>query len=145
MLEQISRPCTTEVHLLTLDTEIPVCMSPGGEHISSILSDEGRNYPCQCGFNDPRHNMAKGGGEYEEYKDESAQFLAATGLMYSDDLESYCSVNMGCTHEHANYQRFSNQISGWDGNFDIPYTKCEDFKEHSTMGKLDGEKYSAYG
>lgn len=120
--------------------DIPVCQNPGGEIITSVDTDKGRNYPCQCGTNDVHHDNKP---HFEPSKDESGEFLLATGLSTSKDLEGYCRIQMDCSHDHAWYYRFSKSFPNWNGLFDIPFTKCKRFRPHKVMGHRDEKWYPA--
>jgi hypothetical protein len=69
---------------------IPVCRNVGGESISSIWSDDSRNYPCMCGEG---FTWNRG---WSQEKDETPRFLELTGFMFSEDWEDYCSDHNKC-------------------------------------------------
>ncbi|CAN9246248.1 unnamed protein product [Alternaria alternata] len=69
---------------------LPICVNPGGEAISSDWDKRARNYPCMCG------NFGWNDGTWTYQADETETFLVHTGLMYSEDWERFCHRNGEC-------------------------------------------------
>ncbi|KAF1841578.1 uncharacterized protein K460DRAFT_293247 [Cucurbitaria berberidis CBS 394.84] len=110
---------------------VPVCRNPGGESITSVWSDKGRNYPCMCGefgWND---------GTWSIQKDETKKFLEFSSFMFSEDWEDYCSSHNHCKGQndidwHSDFERMRKE-----GDPEIPedlkhpFKKCKESKKHS--------------
>jgi hypothetical protein len=117
---------------------VPVCRNPGGEAISSVNDDTGRNYPCMCGEFGWRHG-------WNQVEDQTPAFLVRSGFMFSEDWEDYCSDHNDCRgdnkidlHVWLNDQRK-------DGDPKIPrklkhpFKECKDPNSHYEKGHTGPE------
>lgn len=116
---------------------VPVCRNPDGAFISSVGSDEARNYPCRCGELGPSRNR----NGYSRAKDESKEFFQASGLKWSHNLREYCEEDMGCDQDDSQNFNFKwddsppNRLLNPNPKLDHPYTHCDDPKGHTTSGR----------
>lgn len=115
---------------------VPVCRNPDGAFISSVSSNEARNYPCRCGELGPSWNR----NGYSSARDESKEFFQASGLKWSHNLREYCEEHMDCHEDNGQSFNFkwndsppNRQLKAND-DLDHPYTHCDDTKVHSTSG-----------
>lgn len=72
----------------------PVCRNPGGEAISSVNLEKGRNYPCMCG------EYSWDTGPSSPANDETEGFLRATSLGNSEDMKRRCDHKQNCKENH---------------------------------------------
>ncbi len=116
---------------------VPVCRNPDGAFISSVGSDEARNYPCRCGELGPSRNR----NGYSKAKDESKEFFQASGLKWSHNLREYCEEDMDCSEDGSQSFNFKwddsppNRQLNPNPKLDHPYTHCNDPKGHTTSGR----------
>ena len=104
---------------------VSVCNNPGGEGISTILLEAGRNYPCMCG----NFGWRKG---YSPAIDETKAFLQANELFRSGDWYHYCKSHMDCKKDKS----ISWAFDGAKANKHIhqPFKRCKKPKAHIPQG-----------
>ncbi|KAF2823208.1 hypothetical protein CC86DRAFT_409136 [Ophiobolus disseminans] len=130
---------------------VPVCRNSGGEAISSVWSEDARNYPCMCG-----EFLWDNDGAWSTKKDQTLKFLHLSTFMFSEDWEDCCSNHNDC--KGVNGIDWRPTLEKWrkPGDPPIPkslkhpFHKCEDANEHDTFGhpekddeengKKDGKK-----
>lgn len=118
---------------------ISVCRNPKGEAISSVFSDDGRNYPCLCGefsWDDP---------DYTFEKDQTTDFLIKSGFAFSEDWEHYCDSHNDCEDDESIDLRNILNDKRRKGDPEIteelghPWFKCKKPKDHKDKGDPHGD------
>jgi hypothetical protein len=116
---------------------IPICRNPGGEAISSVWSNGGRNYPCMCG-EFPWRTTATDYWHID--KDETLRFLELSGFKFSEDWEDYCSNHNKCNkredidfYSMLDATRYPGDppVASW---IQHPYRECLRVKDHYDHG-----------
>lgn len=116
---------------------IPICRNPGGESISSVWQDKGRNYPCMCG------EFAWNKGQWSLPRDRTERFLELTGLKFSEDWEDYCHSHNECKGKNNINLKARLDATRQPGDPNIPkdlkhpFYKCTDVKDHRHKGFPD--------
>lgn len=120
--------------------DLPVCYSPNGGAISSIMHKKARNYPCMCG-----NDMGKGGRQYNPATDETEAFLQKTGLFMSKDFQQYCKEDEGkdmdCKMDKSRMFDFHAEDMTMQNLLDLnvvrtqhPFKKCSGHPNHKHKG-----------
>jgi hypothetical protein len=123
---------------------IAVCRNPGGEAVSSVWSDDSRNYPCMCGefLWDGTYGSERA---YELGKDQILKFLEVTEFMFSEDWEDYCSGHNGCEGLDSVDINAVLEAKRHSGDPSIPeklkhpFQKCDKPQGHATYGYPDND------